>query len=91
MEYEKMNLHSEMNAELRALIEDFESASNRLQAFLNPNDNLRKEESVPANYFALMIRMFYVEPDGSSKVKLIQHVGLKDFTYAVKQDLKLML
>jgi hypothetical protein len=91
MEYEKMNLHPEMNAELRALIEDFESAANRLKAFLDPNDNLLKENSDPANYFALMIRMFYVEPDGSSKVRRMNHICSDDFTYTVRQDLKRLL
>ncbi len=91
MEHEKMNLHPEMNAELRALIEDFESAAIRLKAFIDPNDNLLKEESDPANYFALIIKMFYVEPDGSSKVRRINHISSVDYSYAVKQDLKHML
>lgn len=91
MEHEKMNLHPKMNAELRALIEDFESAAMRLKAFLDPNDNLHKENTDPANYFALMIKMFYVDPDGSSKLRRMNHIGGDDFSYAVKQDLKHML
>jgi hypothetical protein len=90
MEHEKMKLHPEMNAKLRALIEDFESAAMRLSAFLDPNDNSLKENSDPANYFALMIKMLYVGPDGSSKIRRIYHIATDDYNYAVKQDLKHM-
>lgn len=87
MENRKMNLHPEMNAELRSLILDFEGALDRLSEYVKEHDTQENQEIDPANYFAYKLNCFYAASDDKFMQKRSRCINKQDFVEALKKEM----
>jgi len=91
MEKAKMNLHPEMNDELRSLILDLDGALNRLYEYAKEHDTQDNDQTDQANYFAYQFNCFYAESDNKLMLKRSRCINKQDFVQILKIELNELL
>lgn len=72
-----MELHPDMNPEMRALIQNMDRALLDVHKYCSEHESGRKEDSEPENYFAFQFVMFYNEGEHSI-TRNMTHLNGKD-------------